>query len=64
MTLTILTVFIYSQTPHVRVVLHTIEGYGEYEAFAKRAAIALETVLNSNEFKERVLSGTATAGSL
>jgi hypothetical protein len=41
----------------VIVKLHSIEGYGEYEDFARKAAKLLEEVFNSEEFKSRVLKG-------
>lgn len=50
---------LYSQTPKVKVKLHSIVGYGNNDVFAKEAATALEEVLNSEEFKSRVLSMTS-----
>lgn len=41
----------------VKVQLHSIVGYGQHEAFAKKAIVALEQVLNSEEFKQGVLNG-------
>lgn len=41
----------------ITVKLHSIEGYGEHEAFARKAAALLEEVFNSAEFKARVLKG-------
>ena len=46
----------FGQTKHITVKLHSIIGYGQNEEFAKKAAIALEQVLNSEEFKTRMLS--------
>lgn len=40
----------------VKVKLHSIVGYSHYEDFAQRAADAFEKVLNSDEFKGKVLS--------
>lgn len=42
----------------VKVQLHSIVGYGQHEAFAKKAIVALEQVLNSEEFKQGVLTGS------
>ncbi|WP_316846271.1 hypothetical protein [Pedobacter psychrodurus] len=42
----------------VKVVLHSVVGYGQNEAFARKAAAALEHVLNSDEFKRKVLDTT------
>lgn len=44
------------QTKHISVKLHSITGYGQNEEFAKKAANALEQVLNSDEFRTRMLS--------
>lgn len=41
----------------VKVQLHSIVGYEQHEAFAKKAIVALEQVLNSEEFKQGVLNG-------
>ncbi len=41
----------------VKVQLHSIVGYEQHEDFAKRAIVALEQVLNSEEFKQGVLNG-------
>jgi hypothetical protein len=48
----------FGQTQHITVKLHTITGYGQNEEFARKAATALEEVLNSEEFKTRMLSMT------
>jgi len=45
-----------AQTKKVTVELHSVVGYGTHEDFAKRAAIALDSVLNSEEFKNRMLA--------
>lgn len=42
----------------VKVRLHSIVGYNGHEEFARRAAAAFETVVNSPEFRDRVLAGT------
>jgi hypothetical protein len=46
----------FGQTKRVSVKLHSIEGYGENEEFARKAANALEDVLNSEEFRTQMLS--------
>lgn len=46
------------EKPHVRVVLHSIEGYGEHEAFARKAIELLEKAVNSEAFHERLLAGS------
>lgn len=46
----------FGQTKHVTVKLHSITGYGQNEEFAKKAATALEQVLNSEEFRTRMLA--------
>lgn len=50
------TCFSYGQP--VKVELHSIVGYGQNEDFAKKAAKALEKVLNSEEFKTKMLAMT------
>lgn len=56
--ITILSILIgfqsFSQTT---VNLHSIEGYGENAQMAEEAASLLERVINSEKFKEKVLSG-------
>ncbi len=47
-----------AQSSKLTVVVHSVEGYGTYKAFALKAASALETVLNSPEFKSKVLNST------
>jgi len=42
---------------HIKVVLHSITGYGTHEEFAKRAAAAFEKVLQSDKFHQAVLAG-------
>jgi hypothetical protein len=42
----------------VKVMLHSVVGYGQNEAFARKAAAAFERVLNSDEFKRTVLDTT------
>lgn len=50
-----LTSICYGQNVTVR--LHSIEGYGEHEEFARNASKLLETVLNSDEFRKEVENG-------
>jgi hypothetical protein len=47
-----------AQEKKITVALHSIEGYGANESFAKQAAQLLEDVLNSDEFKKEVLKRT------
>ena len=44
-----------AQEKKITVTLHSIEGYGANESFAKQAGQLLEDVLNSSEFKTEVL---------
>ena len=55
-----LATFVYGQPKKLKVVLHSIEGYEQNEDFARKAAIVLENVLNSEEFKSKVISGVFT----
>lgn len=41
----------------VKVEVHSIQGYGQHDAFARAAAARLEKVINSSEFHQRVRSG-------
>jgi serine protease inhibitor ecotin len=50
-----ITILSYAQNNKVIIKLHSIEGYGQHEDFAKRACLALEKVINSEEFKNKVL---------
>jgi hypothetical protein len=43
--------------PRTSVAVHSIEGYGEHEAFARAAAERLEQVINSPLFQELVAQG-------
>jgi hypothetical protein len=47
-----------AQRKPVKVKIHSITGYGPYEAFARKAAAALEKVLNSTEFETRMKADT------
>lgn len=47
-----------AQQKQIRVKIHSITAYGSYEAFAKKAAAALEKVLNSTEFETRMKADT------
>jgi hypothetical protein len=47
----------FGQKKKIEVKLHFIEGYGANESLAKKASLALEKVLNSDEFEKRVLAG-------
>lgn len=49
-----LTTICFAQNSKVIVKLHSIEGYGEHEEFARKAAKLLEDVLNSKEFEDKV----------
>lgn len=51
---------LFGQTQKVTVKLHSIEGYGEHEEFARKAAKLLEDVLNSKEFEDKVKNATFT----
>jgi len=55
--LILIVTYSFGQNKKVEVKLHSIEGYDEYEQFANRAIIELEKVINSDEFKKRVLAG-------
>ena len=44
----------YSQ--NISIKLHSMEGYGTHTEFARKAITALETVLNSTEFKDGIKS--------
>jgi hypothetical protein len=46
----------FGQNVRVSVALHTIVGYGQHENFARQAATALAQVLNSSEFRIRMLA--------
>lgn len=48
----------FGQTKKVTVKLHSIVGYGQNEAFARKAIAALEDVLNSDEFETRLKAMT------
>lgn len=48
--------YLFAQAPQIRVELHSITGYGQHEQFARQAATMLETVLNSDEFRTRMLA--------
>lgn len=50
--------FAFGQTKKLKVKLHSIEGYGQYEELARKAITKMEKVLNSDEFREGVESGT------
>ncbi|MET0393012.1 MAG: hypothetical protein ABW019_07710 [Chitinophagaceae bacterium] len=45
-----------SSGSNVKVVIHRIEGYGQDEAFARETASLLERIINSAEFRTRVLA--------
>jgi len=49
------TTFCLAQNQKVKVKIHSIEGYLNYEEFARKAAALLEDTLNSEEFKAEVL---------
>ncbi|MCX6352112.1 MAG: hypothetical protein NTX03_09655 [Bacteroidetes bacterium] len=53
-----LTTLSFGQPRHITVKLHSVIGYGQNEEFAKKAATALEQVLNSDEFRTRMLAMT------
>jgi len=43
-----------------RVVIHSLQGYGQDSAFAYAAGVLLEKIINSNEFKQEVINNTYT----
>jgi hypothetical protein len=47
-----------AQRKQIRVKIHSITGYGIHEAFAQKAAAALEKVLNSPGFETRMKADT------
>jgi hypothetical protein len=48
----------FGQIQLIKVEIHSVDGYGQYENFARQAAASLEKVLNSEEFHTKVLAGT------
>lgn len=52
--LSFINTYLYSQS--ISVELHSIIGYGQHEGFARRAAALLDTILNSDEFRVRMMA--------
>ncbi|WP_316814480.1 hypothetical protein [Pedobacter nyackensis] len=49
-----------SQNRSIKVKIHSIKGYNQFEPFAAKAASLLDSVLNSEEFKTEILDGKFT----
>jgi hypothetical protein len=47
-----------AQQKQIKAKIHSITGYGPHEAFARKAAGALEKVINSKEFETRMKADT------